>query len=314
MKIRDQVDRERKFPGRDRKQPCPRNGRRARGRRSQPWDHGRWKQCSPAPGGCTAYDVVTILSKARQDITDCVVEIDAERAVEDPKVFTRIHFHFVVTGRKVDAKHVERAIHLSAEKYCSASIMLAKTAQITHDFEIREADVEKSGAKSQPGAEKLRPSNLQRPDSHQFGGVSHLALGVDAADQLDPARVPVMIRDATRIAPRTGAGSSAPPCRRAATAWPALVCLHLRRMARLVRSALRQPLEMHLEMLLHLPLRLGQETQAPAVAEQPGRRRRERRSRYRRGDRAGSCARPAQLSRRSVQARCSVSSRAASRK
>ena len=91
-------------------------------------------------GGCTAYDVVTILRKARQDITDCVVEIDAERAVDDPKVFTRIHFHFVVTGRKVEAKHVERAIHLSAEKYCSASIMLGKTAQITHDFAIEGTD------------------------------------------------------------------------------------------------------------------------------------------------------------------------------
>jgi putative redox protein len=90
-------------------------------------------------GGCTAYDVVAILRKARQDITDCVVEIDAERAPEDPKVFTRIHFHFVVSGEKVDPKHVERAIHLSAEKYCSASIMLAKTAEITHDFEIRPA-------------------------------------------------------------------------------------------------------------------------------------------------------------------------------
>lgn len=90
-------------------------------------------------GGCTAYDVVTILRKARQDITDCVVEIDAQRAPQDPKVFTEIHFHFVVTGRNVDARHVERAIHLSAEKYCSASIMLAKTARITHDFEIRDA-------------------------------------------------------------------------------------------------------------------------------------------------------------------------------
>ena len=89
-------------------------------------------------GGCTAYDVVTILRKARQDITDCVVEIDAERAGQDPKVFTRIHFHFVVTGRNVDRKHVERAIHLSAEKYCSASIMLGKTAAISHDFEIKE--------------------------------------------------------------------------------------------------------------------------------------------------------------------------------
>ena len=89
-------------------------------------------------GGCTAYDVVTILRKGRQDVTDCVVEIDADRAAQDPKVFTRIHFHFVVTGRSVDAKQLERAIHLSAEKYCSASIMLGKTAQISHDFEIRE--------------------------------------------------------------------------------------------------------------------------------------------------------------------------------
>ena len=90
-------------------------------------------------GGCTAYDVVTILKKARQDISDCVLEIDADRAPADPKVFTRIHFHFVVTGRNVKREHVERAIHLSAEKYCSASIMLGKTAEITHDFEIVEA-------------------------------------------------------------------------------------------------------------------------------------------------------------------------------
>jgi putative redox protein len=90
-------------------------------------------------GGCTAYDVITILRKARQEVTDCAVEIDAERAQQDPKVFTRIHFHFVVTGRNVDARHVERAIQLSAEKYCSASIMLGKTARITHDFEIRDS-------------------------------------------------------------------------------------------------------------------------------------------------------------------------------
>ena len=89
-------------------------------------------------GGCTAYDVVTILRKARQTVTDCVVEIDADRAPQDPRVFTRIHFHFVITGRHLDAKHVERAIHLSAEKYCSASIMLGKTADITHDFQLRE--------------------------------------------------------------------------------------------------------------------------------------------------------------------------------
>ena len=89
-------------------------------------------------GGCTAYDVVTILKKARQDISDCVLEIDADRAPADPKVFTRIHFHFTIHGRNVKREHVERAIHLSAEKYCSASIMLGKTAEITHDFEIVE--------------------------------------------------------------------------------------------------------------------------------------------------------------------------------
>ena len=91
-------------------------------------------------GGCTAYDVMHILRKARAPVSDCVVEIDAERAADDPKVFTRIHFHFVVTGTGLRPQQVERAIHLSAEKYCSASIMLAKTAAITHDFEIREAE------------------------------------------------------------------------------------------------------------------------------------------------------------------------------
>jgi putative redox protein len=91
-------------------------------------------------GGCTAYDVLTILRKARQAVRGCVVDIDAERAAQDPKIFTRIHFHFVITGTDIDPKHVERAIHLSAEKYCSASIMLGKTAQITHDFEIKSAE------------------------------------------------------------------------------------------------------------------------------------------------------------------------------
>ena len=89
-------------------------------------------------GGCTAFDVVHILRKARQDVVDCVALIEAERAAQEPKVFTRIHIHFVVTGRNVDPRHVERAIELSATKYCSASIMLAKTATITHDFEIIE--------------------------------------------------------------------------------------------------------------------------------------------------------------------------------
>jgi len=88
-------------------------------------------------GGCTAYDVVHILRKARAPVTDCVVEITAERAPEEPRVFTSIHFHFVLTGQGLKAQQVERAVHLSAEKYCSASIMLGKTARITHDFEIR---------------------------------------------------------------------------------------------------------------------------------------------------------------------------------
>jgi putative redox protein len=89
-------------------------------------------------GGCTAYDVVHILRKSRAPVADCVVEIEADRAEQDPKVFTRIHFHFIVTGKGLKAQQVERAVHLSAEKYCSASIMLGKMAEITHDFEIRE--------------------------------------------------------------------------------------------------------------------------------------------------------------------------------
>ncbi|MEQ1836783.1 MAG: OsmC family protein [Candidatus Nitrotoga sp.] len=87
-------------------------------------------------GGCTAYDVIHILKKSRQQVSDCVIEITSERAQEDPKVFTKIHFHFVVTGKDLKPEQVERAIHLSAEKYCSASIMLGKMADITHDFEV----------------------------------------------------------------------------------------------------------------------------------------------------------------------------------
>lgn len=90
-------------------------------------------------GGCTSFDVVSILQKARQDITDCVAEIAAERADEVPSVFTKIHFHFVVTGNNLKEAQVKRAIDLSAEKYCSASIMLGKAGVvITHDFEIKE--------------------------------------------------------------------------------------------------------------------------------------------------------------------------------
>lgn len=91
-------------------------------------------------GGCTAFDVMMILKKGRQDVHDCRAEIEAKRAETEPKVFTSIHIHFIVAGKNIDAKRVERAIELSAEKYCSASIMLAKTATITHDYEIREVE------------------------------------------------------------------------------------------------------------------------------------------------------------------------------
>jgi putative redox protein len=90
-------------------------------------------------GGCTAFDVVSILKKSRQPITDCVAEIEAARAQQDPKIFTKIHVHFIVSGKALDDKRVARAVSLSADKYCSASIMLGKTAEITHDYEIREA-------------------------------------------------------------------------------------------------------------------------------------------------------------------------------
>jgi len=90
-------------------------------------------------GGCTSYDVVHILERGREAVAGCALEIDAERAGEDPKVFTKIHLHFVVTGKKLNPAKVERAIALSAEKYCSASAMLSKSVAITHDFEVIEA-------------------------------------------------------------------------------------------------------------------------------------------------------------------------------
>lgn len=89
-------------------------------------------------GACSAYDVVTILKKSRQDVVDCVAELEAERAAEDPKVFTKIHVRYKVSGRNLKRNAVERAVELSANKYCSASVMLAKTAQITHDFDVIE--------------------------------------------------------------------------------------------------------------------------------------------------------------------------------
>jgi putative redox protein len=89
-------------------------------------------------GGCTAFDVVHILKKGRHDVSDCQVVLEAQRAETDPKVFTRIHVHFIVKGKNLSDAIVNRAIQLSAEKYCSASIMMKKTAEITHDYEIVE--------------------------------------------------------------------------------------------------------------------------------------------------------------------------------
>ncbi len=91
-------------------------------------------------GACSTYDIVSILKKSRQEITDCEIKITSQRADSDPKVFTDIQLHFIVSGKDLKEKQVERAIKLSAEKYCSASIMLGKTANITHDFEIINVD------------------------------------------------------------------------------------------------------------------------------------------------------------------------------
>ncbi|ORU90022.1 MAG: peroxiredoxin [Cycloclasticus sp. symbiont of Poecilosclerida sp. M] len=91
-------------------------------------------------GGCTAFDVKMILDKARQNVTDCVAEIEAERADAVPAVFTKIHVHFIITGKGLSDKAVARAVSLSAEKYCSASIMLSKSVDISHDYEIINID------------------------------------------------------------------------------------------------------------------------------------------------------------------------------
>ena len=87
-------------------------------------------------GGCTAFDVVYILEKARQPVSDCIVELEAERSESVPKVFTRIHVHFIVSGDGLADKQVARAVKLSAEKYCSASLMLGKVVDISHDYEV----------------------------------------------------------------------------------------------------------------------------------------------------------------------------------
>ncbi len=89
-------------------------------------------------GGCTAFDMVLILQRQRQAVSDCQVEIEAERATEVPKVFTKIHVHYIVKGKDLDPKKVERAVHMTAEKYCSVSIMLSAAVELSHDFEIIE--------------------------------------------------------------------------------------------------------------------------------------------------------------------------------
>lgn len=93
-----------------------------------------------AAGGCSSVDVVSILEKARQDVTACRCEVNGERADGVPAVFTKIHLHFVVTGRDVAEKHVERAVQLSAEKYCSVAKMLEASVEMTHSFSIEQAD------------------------------------------------------------------------------------------------------------------------------------------------------------------------------
>ena len=89
---------------------------------------------------CTAFDVVSILKKARKPVADCVVDAEAERAAVEPRVFTKIHLRYTVAGRGLDPKHVERAVKLSKEKYCSATIMLGKTAEVSFDIKIIEGD------------------------------------------------------------------------------------------------------------------------------------------------------------------------------
>ena len=91
-------------------------------------------------GGCTAYDVVNILSKSREELIDCEIELEAERAESVPKIFTKITLKYKITGKNLSIKKVERAVNLSAEKYCSASLMLGKTAAITHQIEIINTD------------------------------------------------------------------------------------------------------------------------------------------------------------------------------
>ena len=110
-------------------------------------------------GGCSSFDVMSILQKSRQDVTACHAELEAERADAVPAVFTRIHLHFVVTGNNLKENLVKRAVSLSAEKYCSASIMLEKAGvAITHSHEIR--DTARTGKQQVPTTRSQRPASL----------------------------------------------------------------------------------------------------------------------------------------------------------
>jgi len=97
-------------------------------------------------GGCSAFDVMLILKRGREAVADCVVDIDAERATTDPKVFTKIVMHYTITGQGLDRKKVERAVQLSAEKYCSASAIIGKTAEITHTITLVDSTSNSTGA------------------------------------------------------------------------------------------------------------------------------------------------------------------------
>lgn len=103
-------------------------------------------------GGCSAFDVMLILKRGREAVTDCVVDIEAERATTDPKIFTKIQMHYTVTGHALDRKKVERAVQLSADKYCSASAIMAKTAELSHTITIVESQSGTQGAATETTA------------------------------------------------------------------------------------------------------------------------------------------------------------------
>ncbi|HEX2389983.1 MAG TPA: OsmC family protein, partial [Casimicrobiaceae bacterium] len=119
---------------------------------------------------CTAFDVVWILKRARQPVADCVVEADAERAPEEPKVFTHIHLRYAVAGRGLDPKQVERAVKLSKDKYCSATIMLGQSAEITYDVRLVDGDRIVADAAAQPPSNPAAGTDASPATSNPAGG------------------------------------------------------------------------------------------------------------------------------------------------